>query len=312
MKILKERGIKMKKRKIGTSLEARRQRDGYTFIIHYLIGLVLFFIVPIFNSLKYSVSDVSIGAEGVETKFVGLKYFKYILFEDSYYLNNLRDAVTSIVYSLPIVIALSLILAVVLNQDFRGRTIARGIFFLPIIIASSVVLELLTGKYVRAPFMFISSGEEMGYGQIIDFTVILSNLDMPNAILEFLSDTLTDVFSLIWSCSVQTVLFLGGLQSISPSFYEVSKIEGANKWQEFWFITIPMLRHMILLVVIYTMIDLFTTIYNPVINQAYAAMQDKQVYDRSSAMLWGYFIVVGVIIGGFTLLYNNYCKRKWE
>lgn len=312
MKILKERGVKMKKLKKGNSLEARRQRDGYTFIIHYLIGLVIFFIVPIFNSLRYSVSNVSIGAEGVETEFVGLKYFKYILFEDAYYLNNLRDSVTSIVYSLPIIIALSLILAVVLNQEFVGRTVFRGIFFLPIIIASSVILELLTGKYVRAPFMFISSGEEMGYGEIIDFAAILSNLDLPNAILEFLSDTLTDVFALIWSCGVQTILFLGGLQSISASFYEVSKIEGANKWQEFWFITIPMLRHMILLVVIYTMIDLFTTVYNPVMNQAYAAMQDKQVYDRSSAMLWGYFIVVGAIIGAFTLLYNRYCKRKWE
>jgi len=312
MKILKERGIKMKKRKAYTSLEARRQRDGYTFIIHYLVGLVLFFIVPIFNSLRYSVSNVSIGAEGVETEFVGLKYFKYILFEDSYYLDNLRNSVTSLIYSLPVILALSLILAAVLNQNFVGRTVARGIFFLPVIIASSVVLELLTGKYVRAPFMFISSGEEMGYGQIIDFEAILSNLDIPNGILVFLSDTLTDVFSLIWSCGVQTILFLGGLQSISASFYEVSKIEGANKWQEFWFITVPMLRHMILLVVLYTMIDLFTAVNNPVMTQAYAAMQDKQVYDRSSAMLWGYFIVVGAIIGIFATLYNRYCRRKWE
>lgn len=312
MKTLKERGIKMKKRKAYNSLEARRQRDGYTFIIHYLLGLVLFFIVPIFNSLRYSVSNVSIGADGVTTEFVGLKYFKYILFEDSYYLDNLRNSVTSLIYSLPIILALSLILAVVLNQNFVGRTVARGIFFLPVIIASSVVLELLTGKYVRAPFMFISSGEDMGYGQIIDFAAILSNLDIPNAILEFLSDTLTDVFSLIWSCGVQTILFLGGLQSISASFYEVSKIEGANKWQEFWFITIPMLRHMILLVVLYTMIDLFTAVNNPVMSQAYAAMQDKQVYDRSSAMLWGYFIIVGAIIGIFAVFYNRYCRRKWE
>ena len=147
MKILKERGIKMKKRKAYTSLEARRQRDGYTFIIHYLVGLVLFFIVPIFNSLRYSVSNVSIGAQGVETEFVGLKYFKYILFEDSYYLDNLRNSVTSLIYSLPVILALSLILAAVLNQNFVGRTVARGIFFLPVIIASSVVLELLTGKY---------------------------------------------------------------------------------------------------------------------------------------------------------------------
>lgn len=312
MKILNERGIKMKKRRSLSSLDARRQRDGYTFIIHYVIGLIMFFIIPIFNSLKYSISDVSIDGDGVKTEFVGLKYFKYILFEDSAYLDYLRDSVVSLLYSLPVIISLSLILAVVLNQNFVGRTVARGIFFLPVIIASSVVLELLTGQYVRAPFMFISSGEEYNYGSIIDFNKILSNFDLPSGILSFLSDSLTDVFSLIWSCGVQTILFLGGLQSISPSFYEVSKIEGANKWEEFWFITIPMLRHMILLVIIYTMIDLFTAVNNPVMNQAYTVMQDKQVYDRSSAMLWGYFIVVGTIIGAVTLAFNRYCKRKWE
>ena len=302
----------MKNRKKISSLDARRQRDGYTFVIHYIIGLLMFFIIPIFNSLKYSVSDVSIDGDGVNTKFVGLKYFKYILFEDSVYVDHLRDAVISLLYSLPVIISLSLILAVVLNQNFVGRTVARGIFFLPVIIASSVVLDLLTGQYVRAPFMFISSGEEYNYGSIIDFNTVLSGFDLPPAILDFLSESLTDVFALIWSCGVQTILFLGGLQSISPSFYEVSKIEGANKWEEFWFITIPMLRHMILLVIIYTMIDLFTAVTNPVMNQAYMVMQDKQIYDRSSAMLWCYFLIVGVIIGAVTLIYSRYCKRKWE
>lgn len=312
MKKINERGIRMKKRRSYNSLDARRQRDGYTFIIHYVIGLIMFFIIPIFNSLKYSVSDVTIDGDGVQTKFVGLKYFKYILFEDSAYLNNLRDSVISLLYSLPVIIALSLVFAVVLNQNFKGRTVFRGIFFLPVIIASSVILDLLTGQYVRAPFMFISSGEEYNYGSIIDFNEILSRFDLPSGILDFLSDSLTDVFSLIWSCGVQTILFLGGLQSISPSFYEVSKIEGANKWEEFWFITIPMLRHMILLVIIYTMIDLFTAVNNPLMNQAYTVMQDKQIYDRSSAMLWGYFIIVGAIIGAVTLIFSRYSKRKWE
>lgn len=302
----------MKKRKSYNSLDARRQRDGYTFVIHYVIGLILFFIVPIFNSLKYSVSDVTIDANGVETEFVGLKYFKYILFEDSSYLNNLRDSIIKLMYSLPIIIALSLILAVVLNQNFVGRTIARGVFFLPIIIASSVVLDLLTSQYVKAPFMFISSGEEYNYGSIIDFNAILSKFDLPLPIIDFLSDSLTNVFSLIWSCGVQIILFLSGLQSISASFYEVSKIEGANKWEEFWFITIPMLRNMILLVILYTMIDLFTAVNNPVMTQAYTVMQDKQIYDRSSAMLWGYFAIVGTIIGAVAGIYNRYCKRKWE
>lgn len=294
------------------SIESIRQRYGYTFVAHWIIGLIFFFITPVASSLLYSFSNVTIGERGIEAEFIGVEHFRWLLQEDPNYLNNLRDSLGTIAYSLPLIFSLSLILAVLLNRKFVGKTFFRAVFFLPVIIAASVVIRLMTGTYVRAPLFTVSSGAEYSYGGLIDFNSILSGLQLPAQINDLISDSLRNVFNLIWNCGVQTILFLAGLQSISPSLYEVSKIEGANKWEEFWFVTVPMLRHVITLVLIYTMIELFTAIDNPVMQSAYSAMRDRQIYDRSSAMLWFYFMFVIAIIGVVLLLYNRLCVKRWE
>lgn len=303
-----------KKKSKARGLDAIRNRYGYTFVIHWVLGLVIFFLVPLISSIWYCFNNVTIGSGGVESAFAGLKHFITIIKDDASYLDNLRDSLGSIFYSLPIIIALSLILAVVLNQKFAGRTVFRAIFFLPVIIASSVVLTHMQGPYVNAPLFTFGSTSSTGMSgaSVIDFESMISGLNLPTQVSEMLSSLLGNVFGLIWSCGVQTILFLAGLQSISESLYEVSKIEGANKWEEFWFITVPMLRHVMTLVIIYTMIELFTAVDNPVMQQSYTLMQEKQIYDRSSAMLWLYFSIVIAVMAIVLLLYNRYCMKKWE
>lgn len=303
--------MKSFKKKRG-GLEAMQQRYGYIFVTHWIFGLIVFFLVPLISSIIYSFSDMSIGAEGVKTDIIGFANYSEIVNKDPNYLNNLRDAIGEIFYSLPIIVSLSLILAVILNQEFVGRTAARAIFFLPVIIASSVIMVHMAGPHVNAPLFTVSSGEEGTYGGLIDFNSILANLNLPQQISDMLSSLLGNIFGLIWSCGVQTILFLAGLQSIQKSLYEVSKIEGANKWEEFWFITVPMLRHVMTLVIIYTMIELFTAVDSPVMSQAYTLMQEKQIYDKSSAMLWLYFLIVGAVMGIVLFIYNRYCLKKWD
>ncbi len=303
--------MKNKSRK-GGGLEKIQQRYGLIFTAHWIFGLIVFFMVPLISSIVYAFSEITISSEGVLSDFIGIENIKFILSEDAQYLNNLRDALGSIFYSLPIIVSLSLILAIILNQNFVGRTVARAIFFLPVIIASSYVMVHMSGPHINAPLFTVSSGDTGTYGSLIDFESILSSLNLPTQINEMLSNLLGNVFGLIWSCGVQTILFLSGLQSIQASLYEVSKIEGANKWEEFWFITVPMLRHVMTLVIVYTMIELFTAIDSPVMNQAYTLMQQKQIYDRSSAMLWLYFLIVCAVMGLVLYIYNRYCLRKWE
>lgn len=297
----------MSKRASKGGLESSRTRVGYTFIIHWLLCMALFFLYPLISSIWYGFNDVSIEPGKIVTEFVGLEHFNYLLNEDPNYGNYLLDSIGMMFYSLPIIISISLILAVMLNQKFKGRTVFRAIFFLPVILANSVVMNQLNGEYISMPLF--SSGET-GVG-IIDYKGIIEQLNVPSALSPFLVFLLSNTINLIWNCGVQTILFLAGLQSIPASLYEVSKIEGANKWEEFWMITIPSLRHIISLVIIYTMIELFVDMKNTVVYNAYTNMVNQN-YGESSAMLWLYFIVCIVLIGAVLAIYQRFCIKRWE
>lgn len=299
------------KKKLG--VEAIRRRQGYYFVAHWIIGLVLFIGLPIISSVSYSFSNVSIGTGSVETSFTGLDHFKKILTQDPDYLDNVMGSIGQLLYTLPIILALSLVFAVLLNQKFKGRTIIRAIYFLPVILVTTNILSLMNSGAVRGAQIIVYSGAESTYGgSIMDFNAILANLDLPVKIREIFSTYLQNVFQLIYDSGVQIILFLSGLQSIPKSLYEVSKIEGATKWEEFWFVTVPMLRNVISLVLIYTMIEFFTKVTNPVIRQAYNLLKDRQVYDESSAMLTFYFVIGLAIMGTVIFLYNKFCMKRWE
>ncbi len=294
-------------KKTTRSLEKTRTRVGYTFVIHWALGLALFFIIPLFTSLWYSFNDVLIRPGQIISEFKGLSHYKDLLTLNADYLDDLRDSIGMMFYSLPFIIALSLILAVLLNQQFKGRTIFRAIFFLPAIIANSVVMNSLNSDFVTMPLF--STGTA-GTG-IIDYNEIIQSLNIPSQISPILVFLLSNSINIIWKCGVQTVLFIAGLQSIPASLYEVSKIEGANKWEEFWLITVPSLRHIISLVLIYTMIELFVDMDNTLVSKAYTSMLDQD-YGISSAMLWFYFLIVLILIGTVYILYQKLCVKRWE
>ncbi len=295
----------MKKKVKG--IETLRKRYGYSFVAHWAIGLIMFFFIPLIYSIIYSFSDITMTDQGFLLDYVGMENYRVHLFENPEYLDQVRDSVLSMFYSLPMVVSLSLILAVLLNQKYVGRTVMRIIFFLPVIIESSVIVNLLTSSYINAPlFNFSTSGEG-----VVNYDVIFANLNLPTEITSFLTFFLSNAVSLTWSCGVQIILFLAGLQGIPDSLYEVSKIEGANKWDEFWLITVPMLRHVLSLVIIYTMIANFTSSNNQVVASAMQLMNSMN-YNGAAAMLWFYFSIVLIIIGLVLLLYNRYCMKKWD
>lgn len=296
-----------------STLMEKRNNYGYLFVSHWLLGLILFFIFPLFSSIAYAFSDLSLTNDGLQLNWAGFEHFRYIFNDDVNYLDNLRDSVTSLLTALPIIISLSMILAVILNSEFKGRTIFRSIFFLPVILANSVAMQVLSRPDMDVPLFAMSSGESMeGGASMIDFAAILANLQLPTAISDLFEGYLANLFNLIWSCGVQTILFLAGLQSIPKQLYEVGKIEGCSRWETFWFLEIPSLRNIIQLVLIYTMIDQFTALSSPVMSQATTLMFSQQMYDRSSAMLWVYFLIVGVIMGIVLLAFNRLCVKRWE
>ena len=298
---------KIKRKKKG--VEALKSRYGRLFVLPWEIGIVLFFIVPLISSIIYAFSDVTIVSGGVNTAFVGLKWFKYAINDDPTYLTQLKNAISSFLVQTPIILALSLILAIILNQKFKGRMIARAIFFLPVIIATGTIISYLTQAGM---VLGDTSGEAANtYSNMVNFDMILGNLGLPTEINELISGYISSVFNLLWSCGIQIILFISGLQTIPDQLYEVARVEGCSKWEEFWYITFPMLGQQILLVMIYTMIDLITK-KSHVMAAAYELMSGQQVYDRSSAMLWMYFVIVGIVMAAILWLYNTFCLKRWS
>lgn len=301
----------MKKRSRG--IEAIKRRYGYYFVAPWLLGLAIFVIKPLVMSFYYSFTNVRMVEGGISTEFAGLKWINYLLKEDAEFIDQALTSLTDLLTSLPIILSLSMILAIVLNQKFKGRMIARSIFFLPVIIAAGPVMGVLA-EFTMAEGLSSSFGAAdsptAAYMQVIDFQDILYRLELPASLNNFVSGYLSDIFNLIWSCGIQILLFVSGLQTIPAQLYEVSKVEGASVWEEFWYITVPMLGRTILLVSFYTMVELFIE-KSTLVSKAIELIR-KQSYDRGSAMLWLYFILVGVIMSLILLIYNKLCLKRWE
>ena len=216
----------MKKRKVK-GLETLKSRYGYIFLAPWIVGMLIFFIVPIVQSAYFSFADITIG-DGAVTRFVGLENIKYLLFKDTKYVNNLIAAFTDMFISVPFILLVSLILAVLLNNKFRGRLFFRSLFFLPVIIAGGSVLDLYLSA-ASGNATEVAVNESVSFG-MVDFSTIFSALNLPAAVETYLSVGLDNLFMLVWQSGIQIILFIAGLQSIPDLLYEVSEVEGATKW----------------------------------------------------------------------------------
>lgn len=290
------------------SIESLKAYYGLIFISPWIVGILLFFLFPVLQSIYFSFADMSIDAEGVKSQFVGLENFNNIINVNPDYIDNLLSGLESMLVSLPLILVISLILALFLNNAFRGRLFFRSLFFLPVIIANGLVLELfLEAAAGNATEVALSDSATFA---MIDFTEILQGLELPLSIEEYLSTAINELFMIIWQTGIQILLFIAGLQSIPDLLYEVAKVEGATKWEEFWFLTLPMLARTMLLVIIFTVVELITSKTNPIITQGYNQFNVLE-FGRGSAMLWLYFSIVGIFIAIFFLIYNKIVLRKW-
>ncbi len=304
----------IRKQKHAASLESKMSRNGYWFVLPWLIGFVLFFIVPAILSIWYTFSvatpidEIDGGLwDYISRKFVGLDNIEFIWLRANNFKEFLSDSIVQFLYSLPIIIFLSLIFALVLNQKFVGRSVARTIFFIPVIVASTVVMTYLNGDANAQQLMMSSENSNAMYSSF-SFTSMLENMGLPAAVTAQLSDYISQIFSLVMSCGIQTILFLAGLQAISAQYYEVAKVEGATAWETFWFVTFPMLSNILVLNLVYTCIDIFTKSDNSVMSLALQYIQ-KSNYNKASAIMWSYFAIVGLIIGALLLIFRKKLKQ---
>ncbi|MCZ8519519.1 MULTISPECIES: carbohydrate ABC transporter permease [Paenibacillus] len=268
-----------KKLRLNTSLT--EYLEGTLFIAPWLIGFLVFMAFPIGYSLFMSFQNVTITASSTTTEFIGWTHYRTILFENGSILyNDLLPFLRQALFMIPIIVIFALLIAMMLNQPFAGRTLFRAIFFLPVILA--------TGEVVKE---FLMQGEgELGFMAKYNVTGIIGAYLSPTWSSPLIS-ILNSFVLILWYSGVQILIFLGGRQTISNSAYEAARIDGAGPWETFWKITLPAMTPFIFLNMIYTVVDLFTFPTNPILQRV-----RESEYGQYSALIWIYFAIISVFL----------------
>ena len=269
------------------SHKLRQALYGYAFISIWLIGFVMLTLIPMIRSFIFSLSDVTItGAEGIKTYPVGLDNFIKILTTDVNFIDELISFGSEMILYVPIILIISMLIAMMLNQKIKFRGIFRAIFFLPVIIVSGPVInELLNQGAGTVPLI-----EQYGMLDII-------NEQLPAFFAEPITSLLSEMIMVLWFSGVQIVLFLAGLQKLPTEVYEAAKVDGATPWETFWKITLPSLKNIMLVAAIYTIVMLSTFSNNTILARIRSMMFAAEGgYGYASAMAWIYFIIIALML----------------
>lgn len=286
------------------TVEAKKAWLGRSFLIPFYIGVLVFFIKPLIQSFMYAFQEIEVVLGGYSTKFVGLENYKYIFTKDTAFNENLLNSMTQLLYRIPVILLTSLLLAMVIKRDFKGRTFVRAVFFLPVVLSSGVLAGRLTKDVVVSNILMGSQDVVGNTAGTISVQNILLDAGLSSTVVGYFNTISASLFSYMWLSGVQIVIFLAGLQKISPALYESSSIEGATAWDDFWKITLPMLKPMILFVLIFTIVETFSERTNTVMIQILNAISYMRI-SQGAAMAWVYSLLILIVVGIIFFLFNR-------
>ena len=241
-------GLPRQKRKL--TYKQKRSIWGVIFLLPWVIGILVFFLGPLVRTFYYSLYKMELGKGVFTYTWTGLENFRYALRVDPNFNQKLIEALLETARNVPIQIFVSLFVAMLLNGDYKGRGFFRLIFFIPIILATGITsIELAD--------VTLSQEASQSFVNVKGIMAIISSSGIPVTLLDYITTFVNDIFEVITTAGVQMLIFLAGLQNISPSLYEVAKIEGCSKFECFCKITLPMISPMILVCMIYSLADSF-------------------------------------------------------
>ena len=290
---------------------------SFLFLAPVLLGFLIFFAYPLVMSFIYSFSDVSIlngetqisfgkfmevvkevDAEGNEVirniTINDIFYnYKYALQGHATFIVDLWETVKTTVVDTVVITIFSLLIAVMLNGDFKGRGFIRAVFFLPVVF-NSEALDTALEATQAIDSVLSSAGTESGeLAKLFNLAQFMQQIGLPVWLVTFLSDITGAIYRTITYSGVQILVFLAAIQSVPGHLYEAAKIEGATAYESFWKITLPMVSPQIITVVVYTIVDSFLRSgINDVIDYQYT----QAFYGKHAAMSWIYVIASVLIL----------------
>lgn len=275
---------KLSRRRIHMS--TRTTLEAYVFMAPFIIGVAVFFAFPLHLLFRLAFGNLK-QVVGLQIEFAGLQNFLRAFLEDMRFVPFLLSSIQETLVKVPLTIIFALLIAILINKDIRFRGFFRTVFFLPFLLGTGYVMQQLMAQDV--------SGRAIQSAR---------SFFMPEEIMAYLGTTVTGIvtgfFSIIivilWGSGVQILLFLSGLQGISPSYYEAARVESANEWDCFWHITLPMISPIILLCIVYSLVDSFTNISNPILTyMKYVTSKAQFDYASAIGLIYSLFIL-GVVL----------------
>ncbi len=276
-----------------------------TFLLPSLLGLLVFKVGAMLYSLYISFTEWNLFGD---PEFVGLQNYIEIFHDDRFY-EALKNTILFIVGYLPIVVVLSLGIAILLNSKVKGVNVFRGLFFLPVI-TSWVAVSMIWKGLLNPEFGVINSIIEAlgGTGP--------AWLQNPSFVIPAV------IMVSVWKdVGFLSIIFLGGLQGISQEYYEASRIDGANKWHQFKSITLPLLSPTTFYALIITIINSFqvfdqiwimtsgepTADLVPVmVTEIYKNSFQYQKMGYATALSWILFLIIIAVT-----IFQNVMQKKW-
>lgn len=276
-----------------------------TFLFPSLLGLLIFKVGAMLYSLYISFTEWNLFGD---PEFVGLQNYIEIFHDDRFY-EALKNTILFIVGYLPIVVVLSLGIAVLLNSKVKGVNVFRGLFFLPVI-TSWVAVSMIWKGLLNPEFGVINSVIEAFGGT--------GPAWLQNPLFVIPAVIMVSVWKDVGFLSI---IFIGGLQGISQEYYEASRIDGANKWQQFKSITLPLLSPTTFYALIITIINSFqvfdqiwimtsgepTADLVPVmVTEIYKNSFQYQKMGYATALSWILFLIIIAVT-----IFQNVMQKKW-
>jgi len=243
-----------------------RQTAGVLLASPWILTFLAFWLFPLIYSLFLSLTDYRL----LQPTYSWVGFQNFInLFSDTIFLNSLKNTFIFVFGAIPVTTIISLIMALLLDKSFRGRTLFRSGFFMPSITSMVVIALIFTNLYSRGGYIFLLA-------QMAGFSppgngFLLSN---KTALLSIMA---MDVWM---SVGYYMLLFLAGLKSIPIELYEAADVAGAGRWRKFYSITLPLLKPVTLFIIVINTIKSFQ-----VFIEIFVMTQGK--YNSSSAV---YFI----------------------
>lgn len=284
---------------IRFSLRAREALHGYGFALPWLIGFALFTLLPLIETLRYSLNRVTVTVTGIRLESVEWANYTRALFTDPSFVELLIGYAVETLIAVPVVLIFSMIIALFLNVNFKLKGVFRTVFFLPVVITSGPVIRELTEQgATSAPGIADTPA-------VADFLA-----QLPTALRNPLEYVLTSFILILWFSGVQILIYLASLQKIDRNIYDAAEIDGASAWEIYWKITLPSLTTATMVNAVYTIITLSHFSENRVIkyiyNQTYA-VQGGIGY--ASAMAFIYFAAMAGLLVIVYLLLTLWARR---